>query len=183
MCGIFVGNIDVARECPCVSIYTLLILMEDVSPLTYPDCLLLLILTPLASSPACTPCTALRSQEQQKRFSPCCLLSPPPPPLFPPPPSLWRRHPHVSQSHVTFLLWNIWLLICPWVMSKLPHAYSVFWPLNDTVKTHSDGGTCLQEENGLTSPLRWVVNWDEFQTWTSLSTNRKGVILLILSSI
>ncbi|TWW79331.1 hypothetical protein D4764_10G0003610 [Takifugu flavidus] len=37
---------------------------------------------------------ALRSQEQQKRFSPCCLLSPPPPPLFPPPPSLWRRHAH-----------------------------------------------------------------------------------------
>ncbi|CAG12007.1 unnamed protein product, partial [Tetraodon nigroviridis] len=42
------------------------------------------------------------SQEQQKRFSPCCLLSPPPPPLFPPPPSLWRRHAHVSRSHVTF---------------------------------------------------------------------------------
>ncbi|XP_022624187.1 acetylcholinesterase collagenic tail peptide-like [Seriola dumerili] len=41
-----------------------------------------------------TPCTALRPQEQQKRFNPCCLLSPPPPPLFPPPPSLWRRHAH-----------------------------------------------------------------------------------------
>lgn len=51
---------------------------------------------------ACTPCTALTSQEQQRRFSPCCLLSPPPPPLFPPPPSLWRRHTHVSPSHVTF---------------------------------------------------------------------------------
>nr|XP_046255949.1 acetylcholinesterase collagenic tail peptide isoform X1 [Scatophagus argus] len=38
--------------------------------------------------------TALRPQEQQRRFSPCCLLSPPPPPLFPPPPSLWRRHAH-----------------------------------------------------------------------------------------
>lgn len=49
---------------------------------------------------AFTLCTALRSQEQQKRFSPCCLLSPPPPPLFPPPPSLWRRHAHVS--HVMF---------------------------------------------------------------------------------
>ncbi|CAI5662602.1 unnamed protein product [Oreochromis niloticus] len=37
---------------------------------------------------------ALRSQDQQKRFSPCCLVSPPPPPLFPPPPSLWRLYPH-----------------------------------------------------------------------------------------
>ncbi|XP_028326200.1 acetylcholinesterase collagenic tail peptide isoform X3 [Gouania willdenowi] len=42
--------------------------------------------------------TALRSQEQQRRFNPCCLVSPPPPPLFPPPPSLWRRHAHIEGT-------------------------------------------------------------------------------------
>ncbi|XP_045901957.1 acetylcholinesterase collagenic tail peptide isoform X1 [Micropterus dolomieu] len=41
---------------------------------------------------------ALRSQEQQKRFSPCCLMGPPPPPLFPPPPSLWHRYTHNEET-------------------------------------------------------------------------------------
>lgn len=114
----------------------------------------------LASLPvwltACTPCTALRSQEQQKRFSPCCLLSPPPPPLFPPPPSLWRRHTHVSQSHVTFYCG---ISDCWYVLGRYPNypTLTVFWPLNNTVKTLRWWNT-FAGRNGLTSPLLRVVH-------------------------
>lgn len=75
-------------------------------------------------------CTVLTPQEQQRRLNPCCLVSPPPPPLFPPPPSLWRRHIHVSPSHVTgVLLRNIRrlsMLSCPWIMSNWCHTPALF---------------------------------------------------------
>lgn len=51
-----------------------------------------------------------------------------------------------------FLLWNICLLICPWVISKLPHLLR-FDPLNDTAEM-----------------LRW---WDMFR-------RKKWVIEMVL---
>lgn len=42
--------------------------------------------------------------------------------------------PHSCESKsCDFLLWNICLLICPWVISKLPHLLP-FDPLNDTAE-------------------------------------------------
>lgn len=101
---------------------------------------------------ACTPCTALRSQEQQKRFNPCCLLSPPPPPLFPPPPSLWRRHAHVSQSHVTFYCG---ISDCSYVLGWNPGCPTItclLTPEWDRSKAQMMEHVCSAGRYGLTSP-------------------------------
>lgn len=45
-----------------------------------------------------------------------------------------------------FLLWNIWLLICPWVKSKLPHTLLSFDPWITLLKHTTMVDTRLWEE-------------------------------------
>lgn len=103
---------------------------------------------------ACVPCTALRSQEQQKRLSPCCLMSPPPPPLFPPPPSLWRRHVHVSLSHVTFYCEIS--AVASLVDTRNNPTLTVCWPLSDPGYNPSEITSALI----IDSPFYYIQNED-----------------------
>lgn len=124
---------------------------QDSQLLHSSDCFLLILTSLSMGLTACTPRTALGSQEQQKRFSPCCMLSPPPPPLFPPPPSLWRRNAHVSRGHVTFYC-GISVDVSLGDIQTVPRLLS-FDPWMTPWK-HSDGGTRLQED--IAQCLPWV---------------------------